>query len=110
MSLLEALISLVFMVAVGMGLAYVTSRALVAQRYMNAQHLAVSQMRYELQSGCSNTASTSVVTSNCALTSNTITASMVTSVSGTLSTSVAVNYVSNSASSTLVGGKVTINP
>lgn len=110
MGLLEALISLVFMTIMGLGITFVASRAAVAQRFMNAQNLAVNQLRYELQSGCASSATTTIVSSTCSLSSSQVVASVVTTVSGTLSATVSYNLATDSASSTSIGGQMTFNP
>lgn len=48
-ALFEALIGLVLMAIVGLGLAYTSSRAINAQRYLNTQNLAITEVRSQLQ-------------------------------------------------------------
>lgn len=60
LSMLEALITLLLMSIIGMGIAYVTGKTLVAQRNTGAQYLAVSQMRQAVKSGdCAGAANVS---------------------------------------------------
>ncbi|BCL76544.1 hypothetical protein JHS3_22800 [Jeongeupia sp. HS-3] len=47
-ALLEALIGIVLMAAIGLGLTYAASRAAVAQRYSNSQGIVVAQIREKL--------------------------------------------------------------
>lgn len=49
--LLEALIGMVLMAIISMGVVYVTSKASVAQRDMQVQEIAKTQLRNKLQSG-----------------------------------------------------------
>ncbi|MFC3606585.1 type IV pilus modification PilV family protein [Stutzerimonas tarimensis] len=48
-SLIEAMVSMLLVVVMGLGLAYASSRALLVQRYTTTQNLAVIQMREVLQ-------------------------------------------------------------
>lgn len=62
-SLIEALITMIILAILGIGLAYVSGRASVSQRFMNSQNLAVSQMRSILQTATSaNCTSATTVT------------------------------------------------
>ncbi len=47
--MLEALIAMVLLGAVGLGLSYAAARALNSQRYLNTQNVAVTQLREVLQ-------------------------------------------------------------
>lgn len=60
-TLLEVLISLLLLMIIGLGGAYLLARANVTQRDMNIHLLTVSQMRNALQNGsCSSTSSISI--------------------------------------------------
>ncbi len=48
-AMLEALIAMVLLGAIGLGLSYAAARALNSQRYLNTQNMAVTQLRQELQ-------------------------------------------------------------
>ncbi|AOY00668.1 hypothetical protein BJP62_09620 [Jeongeupia sp. USM3] len=64
--MLEALIGILLMAAIGLGLTYAASRAAVAQRYTNTQNIVVSAIREQLVSmanlsaKCGNTIQVSV--------------------------------------------------
>lgn len=49
-SLIEAMISLLLIAVTAVGLAYVSSRSMLTQRYVTTQNLAVIQMREQLKS------------------------------------------------------------
>lgn len=102
---------MVLAVILGLGLVYVCSRVAVAQRYMNANSLAVQQIRYTLQTSCSGTPSIAIASASCVLgTTSGISASATTS-SGTISiSSIAVSTPTASASSSNLGGTITFTP
>lgn len=61
LSMLEALITMLLLAIIGIGIAFVAGRTMVAQRNASTQHLAVSQMREALKSGaCDSSAPTAV--------------------------------------------------
>ncbi len=102
---------MVLTVILGLGLVYVCSRIAVAQRYMNANSLAVEQIRYTLQTSCSGTPSIAIASATCTLgTTAGITASAATS-SGTFSiTNIAISTPTASATASNLGGTITFTP
>lgn len=110
-SLLEGLISIVLTTVIGMGLVFVCGRIAVAQRDMNANGLAVQQIRYNLETGCSNTASMTIASGSCSATiASNISASATTS-SGTVSiTNISIAKPTASATSSNIGGLITFTP
>lgn len=48
-AMLEALIGVVLMAVIGLGLAHTSARSINSQRYLNAQNLAVTEIRGQLQ-------------------------------------------------------------
>ena len=62
-TLLEVLISLLLLMIIGLGSAYLLARANITQRDMNIHLLTVSQMRNALQNGTCTTSLTSASTS-----------------------------------------------
>ena len=116
MSMMEALITLLIMSIIGMGIAYMTGRAMVAQRNMGAQHLAVSQMRHQLKTGqCQSSA---VLSKSLQIGSQTLAAACQStgelltvepSAIGVASQVVTVNVPVMSADSPIFGGEITIS-
>ncbi|AJQ97157.1 hypothetical Protein YC6258_05127 [Gynuella sunshinyii YC6258] len=51
MTLLEAMITMVIMMIIGLGIAYISGRSAVAQKDMNVLGLAIGQMRNSIQTG-----------------------------------------------------------
>ncbi|WP_428240329.1 PulJ/GspJ family protein [Gynuella sp.] len=51
MTLLEALVTMVIMMIIGLGIAYISGRSAVAQKDMNVLGLAIGQMRNSIQAG-----------------------------------------------------------
>lgn len=97
MSLLEALITLIIMAILGIGLAYVSGRASVSQRYMNSQNLAVGQMRFNLQ------------TTTCAASANISIASSTVSTPCVLQASAATLTAQSASGTTIASGSVTVS-
>ena len=53
-SLIEAMVSMLLVAAMGLGLAYASSRTMLTQRYTTTQNLAAIQMREKLQRPAEN--------------------------------------------------------
>jgi len=62
-ALLEALIAILLMAAIGLGLAYSAARAINAQRYASTHALALQEMREELERRGQNESSTGLCSS-----------------------------------------------
>lgn len=73
LSMLEALITMLLLAVIGIGIAFVAGRTMVAQRNASTQHLAVSQMREALKSGACDASAPTAIALNIA--SSTVNAS-----------------------------------
>lgn len=86
--LIEAMISVLLVGVLGLGVAYATSKSLVAQRYATTQNLAVMHMREYLQTRDATDKTFSVAGKNISLTETPQSSSLSISVSGISSTKV----------------------
>jgi prepilin-type N-terminal cleavage/methylation domain-containing protein len=82
-TLLEVLISMLLLVVIGLGGAYLLGRANYIQRDMNIHLLTVSQMRYTLQNGNCTALSTISINNSSVLTPCTTSSSVTYTVTGT---------------------------
>ncbi|GHD67509.1 hypothetical protein [Jeongeupia chitinilytica] len=117
-ALLEALIGILLMAAIGLGLTYAASRAAVGQRLTNTQNMAVSDIREKLATTgvdalCGTSPSIAVgsnalpSTVNCSKAAVTVSAPGVSSVTlsaNSVLTGVSVSIDSGTASQELLGG------
>lgn len=71
--MLEALITMLLLAIIGIGIAFIAGRTMVAQRNASTQHLAISQMRETLKSGLCD--ASAPITVPLSIASNTINAS-----------------------------------
>lgn len=123
--MLEALITMLVAAIIGLGLAYATVRATSAQRIMNGQNIAITQLRYQMQvatgSNCTASSTITVASTTIAATCSYASASyQVTAKNSTGTTissgtvSVTSPSISTSASSTgatqYLGGQMTVTP
>lgn len=121
-TLLEVLISLLLLMIIGLGGAYLLARANVTQRDMNIHLLTVSQMRYILQNSNGTCTSSSNITINgtnaiTPCTSNTTTYTVTATGLSTGGTStVSITYPSvtvsttDTATTSLIPSPITISP
>ncbi|ENV47927.1 hypothetical protein P255_01605 [Acinetobacter brisouii CIP 110357] len=116
-TLLEVLISMLLLMVIGLGSAYLLARANVTQRDMNIHLLTVSKMRYILQNGgCTSSSSISINGTNALTPCTSSSATYTVSANGLSASDVAVTSPSISVSSTdstttsLIPSPITISP